>query len=219
LTRAEEIITRLLSCYERRHRPRSSNPFHSLVRIILSQNTSSRNVATAYKQLEEAIGVTPEALAEASVEAIAEAIRPAGMHNRRSRTLKRVAEAVLKRYGGDITSVLHKPYPRAREELMGLPGIGLKTADVLLMFDAGKAVIPVDRHIFRIAGRLQLAPAKASYDDIRQALEDAADPGNYEDVHVLLIRFGREVCRAQRPRCGDCFLNDLCPYPEGERIT
>jgi endonuclease-3 len=85
---------------------------------------------------------------------------------------------------------------------------------VLLMFDAGKAVIPVDRHISRIAKRLEIVPPKASYDEIRHALEAAADPDRYEDVHVLLIRFGREICRAQRPLCEDCFLNDLCPFAE-----
>ena len=219
LDRAEETVSRLLSRYERRRRPRRGDPFRSLVHTILSQNTSYRNEAMAYDRLEDAIGVTPEALAGAPVERIAEAIRPAGMHNQRSRTLRKVAEAVLEHHGGDITPILDKPYPQAREELMGLPGVGRKTADVLLMFDAGKAVIPVDRHIFRIAGRLQLVPPRAAYDDVRTALEAAADPDSYEDVHVLLIRFGREVCRARRPRCGDCFLNDLCPYPEGERIN
>ena len=219
LSRAEEIIARLLEHYERRWRPRGGDPFRSLVRIILSQNTSYRNEAAAYEQLERVIGVTPESLAEAPVERIAEAIRPAGMHNQRSRTLKRVAAAVLERYGGDIAPILSKPYPEARLELMELPGVGQKTADVLLMFDAGKAVIPVDRHIDRIAKRLQLVPPKAAYDEVRRALEAAADPDRYEDVHVLLIRFGREVCRAQRPRCDGCFLGDLCSYPRGERIN
>jgi len=219
LSRAEEIIARLLERYERRWRPRRGDPFRSLVRIILSQNTSYRNEAAAYEQLERVIGVTPEALAEAPVERIAEAIRPAGMHNQCSRTLKRVAAAVLERYGGDIAPILSKLYPEARLELMELPGVGQKTADVLLMFDAGKAVIPVDRHIDRIAKRLQLVPPKAAYDEVRRALEAAADPDRYEDVHVLLIRFGREVCRAQRPRCDGCFLGDLCPYPRGKRIN
>ena len=219
MDRAEEIIARLLNHYIRRLRPQRGEPFRSLIRIILSQNTSSRNQEAAYNRLERDIGVTPENLAEASVERIAEAIRPAGMHNQRSRTLKKVSEAILERYGGDITPILRRPYTEAREELMALPGVGLKTADVLLMFEAGKAVIPIDRHIFRIAERLKLVPPKAAYDDVRSALEEAANPDRYEDVHVLLIRFGREFCKAQRPRCGDCFLNDLCPYPEGERIN
>jgi len=219
LDRAEEVTARLLGHYERRRSPRRGDPFRSLVRIILSQNTSYRNEAAAYDLLERDIGVTPEALALAPVERIAEAIRPAGMHNRRSGTLKAVAEAVLDRYGGDLAPVLRRPYPEAREELMDLPGVGRKTADVLLMFDGGRAVVPVDRHIFRIARRLRLVPEDAAYDDVRRVLEAAAPPGRHEDVHVLLIRFGREVCRARRPRCGDCFLNDLCPHPREKKLT
>jgi len=195
------------------------DPFRSLIRIILSQNTNYKNEATAYQRLEEMVGVEPPRLASASTEVIAEAIRPAGMYNQRSRVIKGVAEVVLDRYGGDLGPVLKKPHGEAREELMTFPGVGPKTADVLLMFDAGKAIIPVDRHIFRITKRWGLVPENAPYDQVRMALEAAAPVGRHEDVHVFLIGFGREVCRAQRPRCHDCFLNDLCPYPSaGEGV-
>ena len=167
----------------------------------------------AYEQLEGSIGITPQALAEAQVESIEKAIRPAGMFRIRSRTIKKVAEAVLRDYNGDIKPILSKSYEEARLELMKLPGVGKKTADVLLMFDAGKAVIPVDRHIDRISKRLEIVPQKASYDEIRAALEAATERARYQDIHVLLIRFGREICRAQWPKHDECFLNDLCPYP------
>ena len=213
MERAEEILRRLLSHYERTWRPSSGDPFRSLIRIILSQNTNYKNEATAYRRLDEMVGVEPLKLASSSTEDIAEAIRPAGMYNQRSRVIKGVAEIVLDRYGGDLDPVLQKPHEEAREELMTLPGVGPKTADVLLMFDAGKAIIPVDRHIFRITKRLGLVPERAPYDQVRMALESAAPPGRHEDAHVFLIRFGREVCKAQRPRCPKCFLNDLCPFP------
>jgi len=213
LERAEEILRRLLSHYERTWRPSSGDPFRSLIRIILSQNTNYKNEATAYRRLDEMVGVEPLKLASSSTEDIAEAIRPAGMYNQRSRVIKGVAEIGRDRYGGDLDPVLQKPHEEAREELMTLPGVGPKTADVLLMFDAGKAIIPVDRHIFRITKRLGLVPERAPYDQVRMALESAAPPGRHEDAHVFLIRFGREVCRARRPRCPDCFLNDLCPFP------
>lgn len=211
LERTEEILSQLLSQYERWRRSQSGDPFKGLVRTILSQNTGYKNVAMAYNRLEKEIGITPDGLAGASVERIAEAIRPAGMYNQRSVTLKRVAELVLERFGGDIAPVLDRPYREAREALMSLPGVGTKTADVVLMFEGGKEVIPVDRHIFRITKRLHLVPEKASYEDVRLALEAAAPPGRHEDVHILLIRFGREVCKAQRPRCFECFLRSLCP--------
>lgn len=214
MNRAEEVISRLLNHYERRWSPRSADPFMSLVRIILSQNTGYRNQIMAYDRLEDTIGITPENLASSPVEDIAKAIRPAGMHNQRSRALKQVAESIIEGYGGDMTTILEKPFIEARGELMKLPGVGTKTADVLLMFEAGKKVVPVDRHIFRITRRLRLVPEKATYDDVRTTLEAAASPDRHEDVHVLLIRFGREVCKAQRPKCPECFLLDICPYPK-----
>lgn len=180
---------------------------------ILSQNTNGRNRSTAHNRLEEMIGITPENLANAPLEAIAEAIRPAGMYNQRSRVLKKVSEEVLKRFDGTLDDVVKKPFLEARETLMSLPGVGPKTADVVLMFIAGSRIVPVDRHIFRISERLGIVPEKASYDDVRGALEEASPLDRREDIHVFLIRFGRETCKARSPRCYDCFIEDLCPYP------
>jgi endonuclease-3 len=212
-SRAEEIITRLLNRFERTWHPSTYDPFKSLVGTILSQNTNGRNRSTAHNRLEEMIGITPKNLADASLETITEAIRPAGMYNKRSKVLKRVSEEVLERFNGTLDDVMKKPFPDAREDLMSLPGVGPKTADVVLMFVAGRRIVPVDRHIFRISKRLGIVPEKASYGDVRGALEEASSPDRREDVHVFLIQFGRETCKAQRPLCHDCFIEDLCPYP------
>ncbi|UCH56758.1 MAG: endonuclease III, partial [Candidatus Bathyarchaeota archaeon] len=117
-------------------------------------------------------------------------------------------------FNGDLATVMGKPYHEARGDLMSLPGVGPKTADVVLMFVAGKKIVPVDRHIFRVAKRLRLVREKASYDEVREVLEAASPEGRHEDIHVFLIRFGRETCRARIPRCSECFLEDLCPFPE-----
>ena len=210
--RNEEIVARLLERYERTWSLETRDPFKALVRTILSQNTNGRNQTVAYRRLEGSIGVTPELIFQAPTEVIAEAIRPAGMYNQRSRVLKRVSEEVITRFDGDLDPVIRKPYDEAREELMSLPGVGPKTADVVLMFVAGKSNVPVDRHIFRISKRLEIVPQKAVYDEVRVTLENASSPERREDVHVFLIRFGRETCTAQRPRCSVCFLEDLCPY-------
>lgn len=217
MDRAEKVIERLLGHYEMRHHARSKDPFRSLIRIILSQNTSYQNEAKAFEKLEQEIGVTPQNIADAPLDKIAEAIRPAGMHNLRSKTIKGLTETALQLYEGDLSPIMEKDFDEAREELMRLPGVGQKTADVLLLFDAGKAVIPVDRYISRIAKRLELVQPKAAYDEIRRTLEAASSPERCKDVHVLLIRFGREICRAQRPRCENCFLSDICPYPQRSR--
>jgi endonuclease-3 len=167
----------------------------------------------AHSRLEKMIGITPENLTAARLEAIAEAIRPAGMYNQRSKVLKLVSEEVLTRFDGTLDEVIKKPYPEAREDLMSLPGVGPKTADVTLMFVAGSTIVPVDRHIFRITERLGIVPTKAPYDQVRKALEEHAPPYRRQDIHVFLIRFGRETCKARTPRCHDCFIEDLCPYP------
>jgi len=211
---AEEAVSRILVHYGRLRAPRRGDPFKSLVRTILSQNTNYKNEETAYTRLEEMVGVTPSTLSEASLEKIAEAIRPAGMYNQRSLTLKKVANAVIREYRGDLAPVVEKPYEEAREELMRLPGVGQKTADVVLLFNTGRGVIPVDRHINRISKRLALVPEKACYDDVRRELEGAMNQENYLNIHVGLIQFGRDTCRALGPKCDECFLVDLCSYPK-----
>jgi endonuclease-3 len=165
------------------------------------------------------IGIIPQNLADTPLEAIAEAIRPAGMYNQRSKVLKRVSEEVLNRFDGTLDEVMKKPFPEAREDLMSLPGVGPKTADVTLMFVAGSTIVPVDRHIFRIAERLGITPPKAPYDKVRKALEEHSPPDGRQDTHVFLIRFGRETCKARNPQCHDCFIEDLCPYPHKNMVA
>jgi endonuclease III len=207
-----EALDRILSLYPRRWTPNSGDPFKALIRTILSQNTNWQNEDKAYRRLEEAICVTPNTISTASLLDIAEAIHPAGMYNQRSIIIKEVAEKVLTLYDGDLTQVLSKPYPEAREELMKLPGVGKKTADVVLLFNAGKLVLPVDRHITRISKRLGIVPSNADYDMIRLNLECMTATENFLDAHIKLIQFGRDVCRAHNPKCIACPINDLCPH-------
>ena len=141
------------------------------------------------------------------------------MYNQRSRTIKQVSFKVMELYNGDLSTVVAKPYPEARKELMRLPGVGEKTADVVLLFNAGKDVLPIDRHIARISKRLDIVLSNADYDTIRLTLESATPPDKFLDTHIKLIQFGRDVCRALNPKCRECPLNDLCAYPQrAERV-
>ena len=212
--KAETAVYRVLQEYPVEFPPYNRDPFRGLVATILSQNTNRKNQTTAYERLEETVGITPESIDAAPTETIAEAIRPAGMHNQRSRTLKAISRAVMDKYGGDLRGVFEKSFLEAREELMELPGVGFKTADVALMFVAGRQVVPVDRHIERICKRLEVVPGNASYEDIRRVLEDASTPDRFREVHLSFIMFGRETCRAQRTKCSECTLNSICPYPK-----
>jgi GTP-binding protein HflX len=212
--RSRTALNRLLEEYPPDYFPDRYEPFKNLVSTILSQNTNRENQGTAYKRLENKIGITPEAIINANSDLIRDAIRPAGMYNQRTKILKAVSEEVMEKYRGDLNPIFADTYLVAREKLMELPGVGPKTADVVLMFTGQFSVIPVDRHIERISKRLEIVPKNSGYDEIRTTLQNTSTPDLFKGVHVSMIQFGREVCRAQRPKCPECILNDICPYHE-----
>jgi GTP-binding protein HflX len=211
--RAETAAHRVVSEYPVDYVDVNSDPFERLVSTILSQNTNYKNQRTAYDNLEREVGITPWKIDEAKDDVVKEAIKPAGMYNQRTRILKMISHRIVQDYGGDISSVFEMPLIEAREQLVKLPGVGYKTADVSLMLASSRKIIPVDRHIARISKRLEIVPRNANYETIRRTLEDASSPERYRDVHLSLIKFGREVCRALNPKCLECPLNGLCPYP------
>ncbi len=183
--------------------------FKTLVATVLSQNTSDRNALAAYRRLEELLGdITPQGLAAAPLEDVEEAIRPAGMHKVRARKLKELAAAVLDRFGGNLNGIGNMPTEAARQVLLSLPGVGPKTADVVLV-NLGKPAFPVDTHILRIGRRLGIGN---TYSQISGRIMSMLPPSEYLRVHLALIQFGREVCRARRPLCGACPLRDKCRY-------
>ena len=212
--RAETAVNRVLAEYPDIEVPSQMMPFGSLIRTILSQNTASKNTTTAYNRLQDQVGVTPIKLLEAADEDIKEAIKPSGMYNQKSKTIKAASKLIIEKYHGDLGQVFKLPFNEARDRLMEIPGIGPKTADVTLMFSNNSKVVPVDRHIARIAKRLEIVEPKASYEAIRSAWQDAATPDRFRELHLALIRFGRERCTARNPDHEGCVLRNICPYPE-----
>ena len=188
----------------------TDDPFLLLVGTVLSQNTNWRNTRAAYNRLIAKFR-TPEQLARAEVRAIPKLIKPAGLYRMKSRHLNELARIVLEQYHGDLSTLLRKPPEEARRELLSLSGIGYKTADVLLVFGAGRDVLPIDTHIFRISKRLGFAPHKANYEEVKSDLEELTPSGRRGEPHVLLIQHGRHYCLARNPLCGKCPINDLCP--------
>ncbi|MHB1042516.1 MAG: endonuclease III [Eubacteriales bacterium] len=177
------------------------NPFELLVAAILSaQCTDSRvNQITArlfkkYRSPQDFAGLSPEALAEK--------IKGCGLHHSKSRYIVEASRAIQERHGGKI--------PTAREELEALPGVGRKTAGVVLGVAYGADTLPVDTHVFRVAHRLGLSTGKGP-DNVERDLLACVPPGARQAAHHRLIRHGREVCSARRPRCGACILWDVCP--------
>lgn len=207
--RMAEILNRLRAEFEP-WRPYTDDPFLLLVGTVLSQNTNWRNTHTAYRRLTSKFR-TPAQLAKADLREIRELIRPAGLYREKSKRLRDISRAVLERYDGDLSSVLRRPAEEARRELLSLLGVGFKTADVMLAFGAGRDVLPVDTHVFRISKRMGFAAPKDDPEQARVKLEAVTPAGRRADAHMFLIELGRHQCRARNPLHRTCPINDLCP--------
>lgn len=207
--RMVEILDRLGAEFEHWRRY-TDDPFLLLVGTVLSQNTNWRNTRTAYNRLTVKFR-TPAQLAEADVLEIRELIRPAGLYKEKSKHLKEISRALLERYTGDLNPILRRPAEEARRELLSLPGVGFKTADVVLAFGAGRDVIAVDTHVFRISKRLGFASHNDNHEQVKMKLECIAPAGRRRDTHMLLIELGRRYCRARNPLHSACPVNRLCP--------
>jgi endonuclease-3 len=188
----------------------TDDPFLMLMGTVLSQNTNWRNTKTAYERLTSEFR-TPRQIAGADEREIEKLIRPAGLHRIKSKRLKEISQAICERYGGNISHVLKKPPAEARQELLSLPGVGYKTADVVLAFSAGRDVLPVDTHIFRISKRLGFAAPKDDHEEVRIKLEALVPAGRRGEAHMLLIQHGRRYCKAIKPLCIECPVSKHCP--------
>ena len=189
----------------------NEDPFKTLIVTIISQNTADRNTARAFENLSNKFKLTPEVLTNAEAKDIEESLKIAGLYRNKTKTIKRVSNAILERYHGDLKPILSLPTEEAREALMQFPGVGPKTADVVLLFCAKQDTIPVDTHVNRVSKRLGLAPSNGNYEVVRNALQSIYDPKDYLSVHVLLILHGRKYCKARVPLCNECPIKSLCP--------
>jgi endonuclease-3 len=191
----------------------TTDPFRTLIVTIISQNTADRNTRRAFENLSKRFEITPEVLANADAGQIEQSLKVAGLYRNKAKTIGQVSKKILE-YGGDLGKILSLPLEEARNALMSLPGVGPKTADVVLLFNAAKPTIPVDTHVNRVARRLGLAPPNGHCEAIRESLQLLYDPKDYLAVHVLLISHGRERCKARKPLCRQCPIGMLCPSRE-----
>jgi len=187
------------------------DPFKTLIVTIISQNTADRNTARAFERLSKRFEIKPEVLAKAETSQIEETLKTAGLYRNKAKTIKQVSTIILEQFHGSVQPILSMPLEEARKTLMALPGIGPKTADVVLLFSAKQPTIPVDTHVNRVAKRLGFAPANGDYDAVRNSLQSLYNPRDYLAVHVLLIAHGRRYCKARRPLCEQCPVNMHCP--------
>jgi endonuclease-3 len=179
-----------------------ATPFELLVAVILSAQATDVSVNKATREL-YAVARTPQAIRALGVDGLKPYIRHIGLFNTKAANVIRMCEILLAEHGGEV--------PRDRAALEALPGVGRKTANVVLNTAFGEPTIAVDTHIFRVANRTGLAPGK-TVREVEDRLTRLTPDEYRQDAHHWLILHGRYVCIARKPRCGSCPIEDLCEY-------
>jgi endonuclease-3 len=180
-----------------------ASAFELLVAVILSAQATDKSVNKATAGLFRAAN-TPAAILTLGIEGLAKYIKSIGLYNAKAKNIIAMCGRLLERHGGEV--------PMTREALEELPGVGRKTANVILNTAFGQATIAVDTHIFRVANRTRIAPGK-TVREVEEKLMKFVPLEFRNDAHHWLILHGRYTCRARRPACPVCIISDLCEYP------
>lgn len=178
-------------------------PFELLVAVILSAQATDKSVNAATRVLFKHAN-TPEAILKLGVEGLSPYIRTIGLFNTKAKNIIEMCRILIERHGGKV--------PRSREALEALPGVGRKTANVILNTAFGEPTIAVDTHIFRVANRTGIAPGK-TVREVEDKLLKVVPAEYRHDAHHWLILHGRYTCIARKPKCPECLIRDLCEYP------
>lgn len=209
--RLRAIANRLVRAFGPLEPPRASDPLDELVWTVLSQHTSDLNSERAFRALRAAYPGW-DAVVGARATEVADVIRSGGLANTKAVRIQAILREIADREGSyDLSRLRGASDADARSYLTSLPGVGPKTAAVVMAFALGRDAIPVDTHVHRVARRLELIPPKASAERAHDILADSVPDQLKTPLHVGLIRLGREICKAPEPRCEDCPLADLCP--------
>jgi endonuclease III len=191
------------------------DPLAELVLTVLSQSTNDRNRDVAYLRLRERLP-TWEAVRDAPVAEVEEAIRPGGISKVKSARIQAILEAIASHPrdpGGELSLdwMRTAPVGESRNYLTALPGVGRKTAACVLLFSYGLRDVPVDTHVSRVGTRLGLLRAGAPFEELHDAMLALTPPGEELELHVNLLRHGRRTCHARSPACDECALARMCP--------
>ena len=207
-----DVHNRLLDLYGEPCWRSPLDPISQLVSTILSQNTNDVNRDRAFQRLRERFP-TWEAVRDADMRAVKDAIQVAGLANHKGPTIQRALQYVTQQRGELALGFLRAlPVPEAKAWLTAINGVGPKTAAIVLLFSLGVPAFPVDTHVHRVTGRLGLIGPKTSREQAHVVLESLLPEDAYYAFHMNVIRHGRQVCAARKPRCQECALQDLCEY-------
>lgn len=179
------------------------NPFELLIAVLLSAQATDASVNKATVKL-FALAPTPQAMLELGLDGVRDCVKTIGLYQTKSKHIIQTCQILLEHHNGQI--------PNDRAALEALPGVGRKTANVVLNTAFGQPVMAVDTHIFRLSNRMKLAPGK-NVREVEDKLIKLIPKEFLQDAHHWLILHGRYVCKAQRPQCGQCIVADLCEYP------
>jgi endonuclease-3 len=181
-----------------------SSPFQLLIAVVLSAQSTDVSVNKATKKLFR-IAATPKDILALGEDGLKHYIRTIGLFNSKAKNIHRACVILIEQYEGQV--------PQNRKALEALPGVGRKTANVILNTAFGQPTIAVDTHIFRISNRIGLAPGK-NVDEVEQKLL-AVTPKEFKlNAHHWLILHGRYICKARKPNCSECIILDLCEYKD-----
>ncbi|MCE3028898.1 endonuclease III [Salinicola sp. DM10] len=186
-----------------------STPFELLAAVLLSAQATDVGVNKATARLFP-VANTPQAIIDLGLDGLKAHIKTIGLYNTKAENLMKTCHILVEHYAGDI--------PRTRAELEALPGVGRKTANVILNTAFGELTMAVDTHIFRVANRTRIAKGKNVL-EVEQKLLRHVPKGYLKDAHHWLILHGRYTCLARKPRCGSCVIEDLCEYPDKVEIA
>ena len=185
-------------------------PLSELIASILSQNTSDVNSGRAFQSLREAFPTWQQVI-EAPAEAVAASIQSGGLAQIKAPRIQAVLGLIRDRRGSFSLDFLRESDPDdAKAWLLRLPGVGSKTASIVLLFALGKPALPVDTHVHRVTRRLGLIGERDSAEKAHDLLEAQLPPEAYYDFHLNVLAHGRRVCSARNPKCTACVLNELC---------
>ena len=207
----QEIIHELSAIYGTFKQEPRYNALDELIFTVLTQHTSDLNAEKAFDRLRQTIPTWEEVMAT-DQQSIADAIYHGGMSNQKSKRIKDILADILERHGKlEIEFLRDYPLEQARTWLMDLPGVGPKTAAVVMAFALGMPAFPVDTHIHRVSKRLGLIEEKTTADAAHPILEAKVPPNLRFQLHMQLITHGRQTCKARRPLCEQCPLSTGCP--------